>query len=53
MGKKTDHAEPPPYAQGDGEEQTESSEVDWERPPVYELRGSGENMSTSVVAQGV
>ncbi|PQE14327.1 hypothetical protein CJF30_00006908 [Rutstroemia sp. NJR-2017a BBW] len=51
MGKTTDRAEPPPYSQGDGEEQAESLDIDWERPPVYELRGSGENISTSVVAQ--
>ncbi|PQE27773.1 sterol glucosyltransferase protein [Rutstroemia sp. NJR-2017a BVV2] len=51
MGKNTDRAEPPPYSQSDGEEQTESSDFDWERPPIYELKGSGENISTSVVAQ--
>jgi sterol 3beta-glucosyltransferase len=28
------------------------SEIDWEKPPVYELVGSGDNVSTTVVAQG-
>lgn len=27
-------------------------EIDWEKPPVYELVGSGDNVSTTIVAQG-
>lgn len=52
MGKKTDHVEPPRYDQDGWEDQSEIPEVDWEKPPVYELKGSGQNVSTSVVAQG-
>ena len=29
-----------------------SPEIDWEKPPVYGLVGSGNKMSTTVVAQG-
>ena len=29
-----------------------SPEIDWEKPPVYELVGSANKVSTTVVAQG-
>ena len=40
------------HEQGICEEQSGFAEIDWERPPVYELHGSGENATTSVIAQG-
>lgn len=30
----------------------EAPDIDWEKPPVYQLTGIGDNVSTSVVAQG-
>lgn len=38
LGSLNDGFNPPP-------------EIDWEKPPVYELVGSGDNVSTTVVAQ--
>lgn len=49
MEPKQDDFEPPPYEQ---DNRSDVAEIDWERPPIFELEGSGAYATTSVVAQG-
>lgn len=60
------NAQAPPDHYGDSEEviangnwheadnaSNASQDFDWEKPPAYEFHGSGPNIETSVVAQGI
>jgi hypothetical protein len=53
MGKKIEPVAGPGGEQDIWQDQPEIPDVDWEKPPVYVLKGSGPNASTSVVAQGM
>jgi len=48
MDQKHHDVAPPPYQQ----DNPSDAEIDWEKPPISELKGSGQHATTSVVAQG-